>query len=86
MRPKPILLENGNHFTDFSAKGNGFECIQNQSLDRCKQTGQFIAHENGFGCVQNESLDRCKQTSQYIAHENGFGCIQNQSPRQMQTN
>jgi hypothetical protein len=39
-------------------------CIQNQSLDRCKQTSQYIAHENGFGCIQNPSLDRCKQISQ----------------------
>jgi hypothetical protein len=35
---------------------NGFGCIQNQSLDRCKQISQFIAHENGFGCIQNQSL------------------------------
>jgi hypothetical protein len=61
MRLKPILLENGNNFTDFSANENGFGCIQNQSLDRCRQISQFIAHENGFGCIQNQSLDRCKQ-------------------------
>ena len=79
MRPKPILLENGNHFTDFSANENGSGCIQNQSVDKCKQISQLIAHENGFGCIQNQSLDRCKQTSQFIAHENGFGCVQNQS-------
>ena len=72
MRPEPILLENGNHFTDFSANENGFGCIQNQSLDRCKQISQFIALENGFGYVQNQSIHRCKQISQFIAHENGF--------------
>jgi hypothetical protein len=25
MRPKPILLENGNNFTDFSANENGLD-------------------------------------------------------------
>ena len=79
MHPKPILLENGNHFTDFSASENGSGCIQNQSLHRWKQISQYIAHENGFGCIQNQCLDRCKQISQFIAHENGFGCVQNQS-------
>jgi hypothetical protein len=55
MLPKPILLENGIHFTDFSANENGFGCFQNQSLDICKHTSQFIAHENGFGCIQNKT-------------------------------
>jgi hypothetical protein len=45
---------NENKSADFSAFGNGFRCIQNQSLDKCKQIGQFIAHENGFGWVQNQ--------------------------------
>jgi hypothetical protein len=45
MRPKPILLENGNHFTDFCTNKNGFGYIQNQSLDKCEQIIQFIAHE-----------------------------------------
>jgi hypothetical protein len=58
---------------------NGFGCIQNQSLDRCKQISQYIAHENGFGCIQNKSLDKFKQISQFVAQENGFGCVQNQS-------
>ena len=62
------------------------DASKTNTLDRCKQTSQYIAHENGFGCIQNQSLDRCKQNSEFIAHENGFGCIQNQSPRQMQTN
>jgi hypothetical protein len=35
-------------FSDFSANENGFGCIQNQSLDRCKQISQFIAYENGL--------------------------------------
>jgi hypothetical protein len=68
MRPKPILLENGNNFTDFSANENGLGCIQNQSLDKYKQISQFIAHENGFGSVQNQYLHRFKQISQLIAH------------------
>jgi hypothetical protein len=54
MRPKPTLQENANPLTDVSANENGFGCIQNQSLDKCKQISQFIAHENGFGCVQNQ--------------------------------
>ena len=62
------------------------DASKTNTLDRCKQTSQYIAHENGFGCIQNQSLDRCKQISEFIAHENGFGCIHNQSPRQMQTN
>ena len=45
---------NENKSADFNAFGNGFRCIQNQSLDKCKQISQFIAHENGFGCVQNQ--------------------------------
>jgi hypothetical protein len=53
MHPKPMLMQNGNHFADFSANENGFGCIHNQSLDRSKQISQYIAHENGFGCVQN---------------------------------
>ena len=80
MRPKPILLENRNHFTDFSANENPIP------IDRCKQISQFIAHENGFGCIQNQSLDRCKQISQFIAHENGFWMHPKPIPRQMQTN
>jgi hypothetical protein len=67
MRPKPILLENGNHFTDFSANENGFGCIQNQSLDRCKQISRFIAHENGFGCVQNQPCRKMQINSQILA-------------------
>ena len=39
---------------DFSAFGNGFRCIQNQSLDKCNQISQFIADGNGFGCAQNQ--------------------------------
>jgi hypothetical protein len=54
MHPKPTLQENANQLTDVSANENGFGCIQNQSLDKCKQISQFIAHENGFGCVQNQ--------------------------------
>ena len=38
------------------------------TLDRRKQTSQYIAHENGFGCIQNQSLDRCEQISRFIAH------------------
>jgi hypothetical protein len=48
--------ENGNQFTDFSANENGFGCIQNQSLDKCKQIRQFIAHENGFGFVKKPTM------------------------------
>jgi hypothetical protein len=47
--------ENGNQF---SANENGFGCIQNQSLDKCKQISRFIAHENGFGCVQTQTYRR----------------------------
>jgi hypothetical protein len=47
--------ENRNQFNDFSANENGFGCVQNQSLDKCKQIRQFIADGNGFGCVQNQS-------------------------------
>jgi hypothetical protein len=57
--------ENG--FTDFSAHENGFGCIQNQSLDRCKQMSQFIAHENGFGCLQNQSYWRMEIILQILA-------------------
>ena len=45
---------NKNKSVDFSAFGNGFGCVQNQFLDKCKQISQYIAHENGFGCVQNQ--------------------------------
>jgi hypothetical protein len=46
---------NENKSADFSAFENGFRCVQNQSVDKCKQISQFIAHENGFGCVQNQT-------------------------------
>ena len=42
---------NENKSADFSASGNGFRCIQNQSLDKCEQISQFKSRENGFGCV-----------------------------------
>jgi hypothetical protein len=52
---------NKNKSVDFSANENGFGCIQNQSLDKCKQISQFIARENGFGCVQSQSyIGECK--------------------------
>ena len=59
MKTNSLILEkdpqtNENKSADFSANENGFGCIQNQSLDKCKQISQFIAHENGFGCVQNQ--------------------------------
>ena len=37
---------NENKSVDFSAFGNSFRCVQNQSLDQCEQITQFIAHEN----------------------------------------
>jgi hypothetical protein len=43
MRPKPILLENGNHFTDFSANENGFGCVQNQSYWKMEIILQILA-------------------------------------------
>jgi hypothetical protein len=49
--------ENGNQF---SANENGFGCIQNQSLDKCKQIRQFIAHENGFGRAKTNPAGKCK--------------------------
>jgi hypothetical protein len=55
MRPKPNLQENANQLTNFSTDENGFGCIQNQFLDKCKQISQFIAQENGFGYVQNQT-------------------------------
>jgi hypothetical protein len=58
MRPKPTLQENANQLTDVSANGNGFGCIQNQSLDKCEQISQFTAHENVFGCVQTQTYRR----------------------------
>jgi hypothetical protein len=64
MSPKPILLENGNHFTYFSANENGFGEIPNHSLDKCEQIIQLITHEK-----------KCKQISQFIIHENGFRCV-----------
>jgi hypothetical protein len=73
MRPEPILLENGNQFTDFSANENGFGCIQNQSLDKCKANLLLMRK-------------KCKQISQFIVHENGFGCAHNQSSRKMEVN
>jgi hypothetical protein len=43
----PILAinpqTNENKSVDFSAFGNCFRCVQNQSLDKCKQITQFIA-------------------------------------------
>jgi hypothetical protein len=56
--------ENGNQF---SANENGFGCIQNQSLDKCKQIRQFIAHENGFGRVQNQPCRKMQINSQILA-------------------
>jgi hypothetical protein len=67
MRPKSILLENGNNFTDFSANENGFGCIKNQSLDKCKQIIHFVAHENGFRCVQNQSYWKMEIILQILA-------------------
>ena len=74
---------NGNKSADFSAFGSGFRCIQNQSLDKCKQISQFKAHENGFGFVQNQPLkentNHFSVFTDFSACENGLVCIQNQS-------
>ena len=51
---------NENKSVDVSAFENCFRCVQNQSLDKCKQISQFKAHENGFGCVQNQPASKCK--------------------------
>ena len=63
MKTNSLILEkdpqtNENKSADFSANENGFGCIQNQSLDKCKQISRFIAHENGFGCVQNQPCNK----------------------------
>ena len=78
---------NENKSADFSAFGNGFRCIQNQSLDKCNQISQFIADGNGFWMrpkpmVQENGI----QLTDFSANENGFGCIQNQSYRKMEIN
>jgi hypothetical protein len=39
------LQTNENKSADFSAYRTGFGCVQNQSLDKCKEISQFIAHE-----------------------------------------
>ena len=68
--------KNENKSADFSAFENGFRCVQNQSLDKCKQISQFKAHENGFGCVQNQPASKCKSI---------YRDVQNY-PSEMQTN
>ena len=56
---------NENKSVNFSAFENGFRCVQNQSLDKCKQISKFKAHENGFGCVQNQPAEKCKSIDQH---------------------
>ena len=57
--------KNENKSADFSAFENCFRCVQNQSLDKCRQIGQFKAHENGFGCVQNQRAAKCKSIDRF---------------------
>jgi hypothetical protein len=79
---------NENKSADFSAFGNGFRCIQNQSLDKCNQISQFIADGNGFGCAQNQWYRKMEFNEPILAlaNENGVGCIQIQSYRKMEIN
>ena len=41
----------------YIAHENGFVCIQNQSLDRRKQSSQFIAHETNPYTDENKLAD-----------------------------
>ena len=44
---------------------NGFGCIQNQSLDKCKQIRQFRAHENGLDASKTNPAGKCKSIHRF---------------------
>ena len=67
MRPKPILDINSNKLTDFSAKENGFGCVQNQFWMNANKLNDFSAYKNGFGCIQNQTDRSIRKTSLALA-------------------